>query len=149
MSSLVRSGEVNDFVMGLIEGRTDEFSKSCIHDSETLGACFLYEYSTCDECSPLCREGTPKFAVESLTWAQTKVLFEYGKVLLEIRYRVFLRFIVVNAQTTSHVDALSLNASHFKCVLDFIDSVAKDTKTVEVEYLRANVEVEPVIIDVR
>lgn len=71
-------------MVGIVQGRADEFRKACIDNEETLRDAFLHVKHTGNERTALCHYATTQFEVKGLTLAQTQVVGEGLEVGLEV-----------------------------------------------------------------
>ena len=66
--------EVDDLVMGIVEGRTNEVGETCIHNGELLHRALLHVVDLGDEGTTLGDYCTSKLEVYRLSWSHLQIL---------------------------------------------------------------------------
>ena len=96
--------EVDDFVVGIVEGRADEFRETCIDDGELFDGILLHVEHLGDEGTALCYNGTAQLEVNGLSGTHLQMLLIHSEVVLEVGDGVALRIFVVNTKTATNID---------------------------------------------
>ena len=64
------------------------------------------------------------------------------KIVFEIRYRLTVGMLIINAQSATYVDVLDTDAACLQLILQFIHTIAKSHEITHIQYLRTDVEVQ-------
>ena len=129
------AGEIAGFVVGIVEGWTDEVGHACIDDGKLLGGSLLDVIYTGDEGSALTYDGTAQLEVDGLSGTQAKVPGIGVEVCLEVGDGVGDRVGVVDAQSAADVDDFRVNVLCLQAVLQLVDAVGQRDKVVHVKDL--------------
>ena len=75
-------------------------------------ACLTIEY-TCNQAATLAHDGPPQFEMELLVRSQMQMLAVGLEIVCKMGNRHFVRMLVVDAQSATHVDVLHRNVVAF------------------------------------
>ncbi len=89
----------------------------------------------------MCDNGTTEFKVQGLARAQLEFLGVGVEVSLEIGNADAVGMLIVNAQSTAHIDVFNTDAMTFQLTLQVVDAVTESFEVTHVEYLATDVEV--------
>ena len=140
--------DVLDAVIGLIQGRADEVGHAGINDSEALAGALLDIKHARDKATALGYDATTQFEVYGLSRLYAEVLTEGVEVAVEVGDVLVVGVTIVDAETSTHVDAADGVLATLEEFGEFVHTVAQGHEVNHIQYLRTNVEVHALEIDV-
>lgn len=141
-TNVLCGGEVLNPVVRMIERGADEVGESCIHNGELLESPLFNIQDFGNQRSALPHDGASELKVQGLPLAELQELVVGVEILLEVGYGVLVRTVVVNAESSAHIDDFDGDALFFQLVLNVVDALREGCKVVHFQYLASNVEVE-------
>ena len=108
------AAQVLNGMESLIEGRADEVCHACVYDGKLL-VCGLFDIEyTCNQAATLPHDGPSQFEMELLVRSQIQMLAVGLEIVCKMGNRHFVRMLVVDAQSATHVDVLHRNVMTFQ-----------------------------------
>ena len=140
--------DVLDAVIGTIEGRTDELGHTAINNGKALAGALLYIEHARDKATTLCHDATAELEVYGLTGLHVEVFAEGLEVGVEVGDGLVVGVTVVDAQATTDVDATDGVLATLEEFGEHVHTVAQSHEVTHVQYLRADVEMHALEVDV-
>jgi hypothetical protein len=122
-------------MMCAVKRRTDKLGKAGIYNDEFFDRSLLYVEDLCYQPSALGNHGASEFEMELLTFTQLQTGSENVEVAFKVGNGVLFGIIVIDSQTSSHVDAFQCYALGFKLILQMVDLLAELNERFGVKYL--------------
>lgn len=134
---------------GAIHGGAHQLGHAGVEDEEAARGALLDVEHSGDEGATLAHHGAAELEVELLTGAQGEVAAKGVEIALKAGDALVVGVLVADAEAAAHVDAGGADALALEALLQLVDAMAESAEGGVGEYLRADVEVEPFVADVR
>ena len=135
-------------MMCLIKSRTDQIRHPGIEYGKFLVYPLLHIQHFRDKRATLPHHSASQFKVQSLVRPQLQLSGIRREITLEIRNRLTVGVIIINAQSTTYIDMFHKYLTRLKPVLQLVHTIAKGYEVSHIQYLRTDMEMQADEIDI-